>query len=442
MIKIFKSNLNSENRYILELFSFFSQTKIQYVDTLNNDVIFFSNKPENNCIWFYNENAKIDWDIYDPNESSFDLQKSNFLKACADLIYDKVNKEFFKNNSNLDKHNRLLYENSFQDKAGYNAYPIVNYIFRIFSQFCNKKLYLKLGSYLPKGIKAIVVLSHDVDNPIKYPAVFENPLKHGIVDSLKSHILYFLDPNKDDYFNFKIIRDIENSYGFKSTFYFQSINRFTNIGNKHDVTYDIKTKKIQKEISDLINDGFEVGMHPSYKCYEKKEYYIFQKKELENITKKNVISNRHHLWSMGIDKEESLVKISESGFLIDSSIAFNDHHGFRRSIALPYNPIQSHKNKKLLEIPVMLMDGNFFYKNDQIDDLIDVFKKQLDILKLESGIGSLNWHDYTSVPRSDFYKWGLGYIMLLEILHNDKEVIVMSNIEFNLYIKSLDVNIF
>ena len=81
MIKIFKSNLNSEDRYILELFSFFSQTKIHYVDTLNIDIIYFSTEPEDNCIWLYNENTKIDWDVYDPNKSSFDIQKSNFLKA-------------------------------------------------------------------------------------------------------------------------------------------------------------------------------------------------------------------------------------------------------------------------------------------------------------------------------------------------------------------------
>src|SRR5207248_1962371 len=111
-----------------------------------------------------------------------------------------------------------------------------------------------------------------------------------------------------------------------------------------------------------------------------------------------------------------------AGFKYDSSIAFNDHIGFRRNVALPYYPIFSEKNEVIncLQIPVFCMDGNFFYRDTTVKEAVGIVIKFIEEIKKNDGVGVLDWHSETCFPQKGKYEnWAEAYCKILEYLATD-----------------------
>ena len=124
----------------------------------------------------------------------------------------------------------------------------------------------------PEGIKSVIILSHDVDDPIKY-ALLNNYKLFPKNLSLKNSILYHLEAikktserltKKDEniYWVFEDVMNSESKYGFKSTFFFASRNRFEKHANfKDDVPYDVEQNGFDTIFKKINDNGFEIGMH-------------------------------------------------------------------------------------------------------------------------------------------------------------------------------------
>jgi hypothetical protein len=119
-----------------------------------------------------------------------------------------------------------------------------------------------------------------------------------------------------------------------------------------------------------------------------------------------------------------------AGFLYDSSVAFNEAPGFRLGIAFPHYPYHPLEDRSIaaLQIPVIAMDGAFFYREGQtVEQTIDHVRRLLATLKQYEGVGSIDWHVRTSFPGSDQYRdWGNAYLALLDLLASDPEIAVMN----------------
>ncbi|MFT7419379.1 MAG: hypothetical protein ACI9QN_000297 [Arcticibacterium sp.] len=455
-IKIYLEEDNSINRYVISIFSSFSKIPITYSSIEESDLAFVSHLDKvsvsHNCLLVYSSLASsVNWNAITPNqtlESSSDdfCLRLNFLKAVELLTTDEVNSNT--SDEAYDKHDRLKYEMSFQKINGFDAYPLVNRYFNILIKLLSDKFELKRGDLYPGGKKCAIILSHDVDYPQKYASVYNYPwLPRGPipeflklnVERLKSTILLLLDKNRSDYWLFDDIMKLESSFGFKSSFYFSSINRFMKWGSKNDVVYDIRQSRFKELFLSIQEAGFEVGLHPSYYAYKSLTNLTTEKELLENCINKDVVGMRHHLWHMGKEVSRTLRMHNDAGFKYDSSIAFNNNIGFRRSIAIPYHPWDEIGNAPLdiLQIPMMAMDGNFFYKESNVYRAVDELLKYKNILKIEGGVGAVDWHVRTSYPRNkEYFLWGTAYKEFLEELSLDKEVWVTNGEEFYNWFKS------
>jgi hypothetical protein len=132
---------------------------------------------------------------------------------------------------------------------------------------------------------------------------------------------------------------------------------------------------------------------------------------------------------MGPDVEATLRAHEQAGFAYDTSLAFNDHLGFRRSVALPFHPFDPALNRPLrtMELPTFCMDGNLFYLSNDIDAAVDAVGRMIDRIVEVGGLGVIDWHIQTSFPANrEFRAWGIAYQEILSRLAGRSEVWVTS----------------
>jgi len=382
---------------------------------------------QNDLIW--NELVENDSKIAEiTNKIPFDL-----IHAIGAFLTDKVNQNLSEDSYDCDQ--LLLFVKSFQASNQIANFPIVN----LYLNFL-KKIFEEVfkGSGLPlwpEGFKAAIGLSHDVDSPDKYailaaPLILKNrSLKENLYFNykrFKALINRIKDSNPNDFWLFSQIMAAEAKYGFSSTFFVCSANRFDSYGSSEDVLYDIKRSNFQKVFSEILHNQFEIGLHTSYNACDEANRFVLEKKKLEGFVKTKVYGSRHHYWHLGDNSNQTFINQIKSGLEYDTSLAFNESIGFRRNVALPFY-IWDSRNRtvsKLLELPVFLMDGNFFsHKGANTVNAMKEIVKFISIIKATNGLGVVDWHVRTSFPGNKTYQeWGKCYLELLDYLSQDKEI--------------------
>ena len=224
---------------------------------------------------------------------------------------------------------------------------------------------------------------------------------------------------------FEKLLDYESSVGIKSTFFFASKNNSNHNSNINDVYYDIYNQYITKLIILTQSKGHEIGLHASYNSHKLKSYLHLEKDALEKVIHKNIYGLRHHFWKTGIDIDKCLTNQNDVGFLYDSSIAFNDRPGFRRSIALPYQPWIESKNKflSIQELPVFCMDTSLEYNDKHLENSLSRLIKLTKLIKNCEGFGVINWHTDLCHENNNFNsKYGYIYKKYLNYLKGEGDV--------------------
>jgi peptidoglycan/xylan/chitin deacetylase (PgdA/CDA1 family) len=382
-------------------------------------------KKESDIIWK---------EILEGNTSAEDIDTIvpfDIINAMACFLTDKVNT--CSPTGSYDVHDRLRFQKSFQARMNIAHIPIVNLYVLFLKSLFEKKFSLSGIPLWPEKKRCAIGLSHDVDTPDRY-AILRNihfPRKKKLKEIISYYALvarkyprYLICNNHDDFGLFDEIMEEERKYHYKSTFFFASMNRFGDWGSI-DVLYDINRPYFKKIFKDIIDNGFEIGLHASYNAHKKIGCLIQEKETLSETAKIEVGGLRHHYWHLGKDKEKVLKMHEDAGFAYDSSIAFNEELGFRRNVAFPYYPWDSKNMQKIncLQLPVFCMDGHLFYRPMEIDDAVDRVLKYVETIKHYNGLGIIDWHVRTSYPKNkEFRKWGEAYINIIKKLSKEKDI--------------------
>jgi hypothetical protein len=229
---------------------------------------------------------------------------------------------------------------------------------------------------------------------------------------------------------FDELADAEARRGFRSTFFLAPTSRFDDHGHRLDVAYDVAAPEFRDVCRMLRDRQFGIGLHIGYGVRSDAKRLLQEKQRLEEAAGTEVMGSRHHYWHTGYPFWGALEAHATAGLRYDSSIAFNEAVGFRLGIAFPYRPWNPIHERPVatLQIPPMAMDGAFFYKRGQsVDQTLRHFARLVDTLKKYEGVGSLDWHQETSLPKSrEFWKWGEAYLAILDVLAADPEISVQS----------------
>ena len=250
--------------------------------------------------------------------------------------------------------------------------------------------------------KQYVFLSHDVDWS------FDGPTKEHILNRKDRFDVKLFDntPFNKLYRNFSEYMKIEEKFDVKSTFFFRTMYED---GNYMDYDRDIKN---------LIDGGWEIGLHTDPSSVVDINKIKQEKNNLEKLTNSKISGNRVHYLS---NDDQLQKKLSELNFIYDSS-----NRKTKDSILsedMGYDIIDN-----IIEFPVTLMDAYLFtHMGISEDKIIPIIEKTLNSsrqLDLDFNVMTILWHDNVLKMNG-----GRIYPKILEFLSSQDDVVMCSGIE-------------
>jgi peptidoglycan/xylan/chitin deacetylase (PgdA/CDA1 family) len=295
-----------------------------------------------------------------------------------------------------DEHNRFCASYG-QLSSRFSTQPVVNGMQQILFKsvlYLYDKMHMPVVQkwYWPSQKDFAVCLTHDIDFikpgilyhlllPFKRFMSFDS--KRSIL-ALKRCIypLYGKKVNPWDYHN---ILELEQKLGVKSTFFFIAGGH-----GKHDYPYDLNNEK--KNLMELRNSGYEIGLHGSYLSSNDLNALADEKRKLEEIGGKLSGIRQHYL---KFDKD-TLTKQKNAGFNYDSTLYYVDALGFRGGLAHPffsYNRITKDM-MNIMEIPPTVMDKTLLdYKKVDAEKALNDIEKIIKTVEKHNGLLTLLWHN-------------------------------------------------
>lgn len=290
-----------------------------------------------------------------------------------------------------------------------------------------EKTLLRLGSPMPaprwpEGKKAAVAAGHDVD----YPEVIRliEPLRK-VAEMGARGIRPALDvlTGQRAHWHFADWEALEQRMGVRSAFYFvpRQGTLLQYATGLPDPFYDVTSAKFRRLFASLRAEGFEVGLHASYRAHEDFDRFKREKELLEEASQGPVNGNRHHYWHMNHDSPEETLYLHERlGLEYDSSMVHDHYIGWRRGISHPYFPFHPRLRRELrtLQIPPAWMDDQLFSfrsYNELPEGRLATLKALAGRVAEQGGVLTVDVHDYVYDDRL-FPEWRKTYQDLLAYL--------------------------
>lgn len=289
----------------------------------------------------------------------------------------------------------------------------------------------------PEGKRFALCLSHDVDcvsrwavsvydfveclqrisrAPRDRVAIAARALRLAAKGTLNLFRIWKNQP--DDYWDCYRWLALENSYGFKSTFFFFAGQ--LPIPHKYDTCYDHRSKivfkgenvTVSKMMQEIYNSGWEVGLHGSYQSAVSADALREEKEQVERSLGHPIMSIRNHF--LHYDSMKTPRIQAEAGFKVDSTQGYNRSIGFRAGTCFPYYcwDHKAHEPIAILEVAQNIMDGALFLPNSLDYDCNLAVRHVLELMNVVSDVGgclTLNWHS-NYLNNSDYWD---SYVTIL-----------------------------
>jgi len=141
------------------------------------------------------------------------------------------------------------------------------------------------------------------------------------------------------------------SAGFRSTL-FPVVRR----AHRRDPNYSLES--IASSIANALAKGFSVGLHGSYRSVAEERSLRSEATRFGERFGKRPKANRQH-WLRFASQRALFREVEIAGMLADSSIGFPETVGFRNGASFAFPPYDFDKERphRLLEVPLVLMDG-------------------------------------------------------------------------------------
>ncbi len=182
----------------------------------------------------------------------------------------------------------------------------------------------------------------------------------------------------------------------------------------HDVFYALDDPYLQQGIEALEEDGFEIGLHPSYYAHTHLEYLNEEHRRLVEAVTKTPVSVRQHYLRYEAPATPRLQQAA--GFWIDSSLGFSECEGFRHATCLPFQrfDLQANAPMDLWEMPLAMMESAVFNRRAlSIDEALRVTADILQTCRRFGGVAVMLWHNVLW-DELDHPDWGFHFIETLD----------------------------
>ncbi|MHA1381677.1 MAG: polysaccharide deacetylase family protein [Candidatus Helarchaeota archaeon] len=241
----------------------------------------------------------------------------------------------------------------------------------------------------PENKKFAVCLTHDVDRVRKTYQYFTKKDISNLKDVMN------LIKNKNPYWNFRKIMEIEDKFGVRSTFFFlQESKRLNLLKPKEWVLswgkYKFNENQTHEIIRHLDRNGWEIGLHGSYDSYKKIELLKIEKELLENSIGHQIIGVRQHYLNLNIPKTWIIQKAA--GFKYDSSFGFRNNIGYRDNKLFPFSPFNDSFNDSFVVIPLTIMDSYLFELSKNSKEAWTKIEELITFAEKHGALLTILWH--------------------------------------------------
>ncbi|MGI5837998.1 MAG: DUF7033 domain-containing protein, partial [Chloroflexota bacterium] len=210
--------------------------------------------------------------------------------------------------SDRDKHDRFLWAHSPLKSSIAPTDPLVSRYAHLLLD-CLQSGCLQAGlptvrkEFWPLGKSVAGCLSHDVD-VVRRGKLPRGVAVRDVTGALSSlgrgafgkaghqfvSIARTAISNRDPYWTFDRIFAMEREKDYRSTYFFMAESL-----HSEDVAYELKSPKIARLMSELAEQGCEIGLHGSYETHSDPDLLNRHKKLLEEQLGREVVGHRNHL---------------------------------------------------------------------------------------------------------------------------------------------------
>ena len=254
-----------------------------------------------------------------------------------------------------------------------------------------------------------VALTHDIDRTVKTYQYFTHSMGALKIRDFRSAWYHATSwhRRKEVYWNFQEIMDIESRYGATSTFFFLIESYpFTLLKPSSWKLalgrYNIHEKRIMDVIHFLDKNGWEVGLHGSYRSYNNLHLLQSEKYLLEEILGHSAAGCRQHYLNWN---ENTWGLQQRAGFKYDASWGFTRQIGFKGNKIKPFFPLNNH----FAIFPLAIMDLCYMRTSNRRE----VLEKLIDEVVENDAILVINWHNNYFNHR-EYPGWKDAYVEVIE----------------------------
>jgi len=249
------------------------------------------------------------------------------------------------------------------------------------------------------NVPFVACLTHDVDEIRKsYLSRLKFVGDHLIHPEVGHHhtplhkraqfVLETLFSRQDPYWTFPLLVEMERKWGFTASYYFQAGGRN---GRRH---YSLSEPLVRHFIGDLLADGFEVGLHGTYKSAFDKDKFLQEKATLASLMNEEPVGHRQHYLRM--DYVATLPIYERAGLHYDATLGYAEHEGYRNQFSYPYQPYNHDSDRpfRFVELPTVIMDATLGgYRQLLVEEAWKVIETWLERVRARRGCITLLWHN-------------------------------------------------
>jgi peptidoglycan/xylan/chitin deacetylase (PgdA/CDA1 family) len=232
-----------------------------------------------------------------------------------------------------------------------------------------------------------ICLTHDVDRVYKtYQYLTQD------VRKLELRRLRTLVNGESPYWCFDRLRKLEDRHGVRSSFFFLEESIPVQWFSPRSIMlgagrYSFADRKVATVIRELDADGWDVGLHGSYRSYRSLPLLKREKERLEQVLGREVIGIRQH--HLNLDIPETWRLHQEAGLRYDASYGLKRAIGFANGAYQPFVD----ESSGILVIPLALMECFLFGAAARdVEAAWRLTLKLLDEAEAQNAVFVVLWH--------------------------------------------------
>ncbi|NCI45371.1 polysaccharide deacetylase family protein [Sediminibacterium soli] len=306
-----------------------------------------------------------------------------------------------------DKYGRYAHTNSLAYREGFLNQPLVNTWMELF--YRHLRSVFPAVSF-PRSLHRFCFLpTYDVDIAYSYlgQPVWKNvagfflDLVKGKTEKLIERGNVYSGKQPDPFDTFSWLDALHAEHRLQPLYFLLTILK----RGAYDKNLPAASRELQRLYRGLA-DRYATGLHPSWQSGTDTDLLVKEKKTLETVTGRRIITSRNHYLRFNLPQDYR--RLTDAGITADHSMAYGTVNGFRASYALPYHwyDLEKETVTPLVIHPFCFMEAcSFFEQGYNAAQAREELQYYHDTVKKVNGLFITLFHNHFLTEQPEWVQW-------------------------------------